>query len=65
MTPIHKKEERTVIGNCNSSLSESNLKDFCEVYNLVNLLKVPTCLKKASNPSSIDVILTDRLIKSL
>ena len=36
------------------------MKDFCELYNLENLIKDPTCYKNASNPSSIDVILTNR-----
>ena len=49
-----------LIGDFNSSVSESNLKDFCEVYNLVNLIKDPTCFKSTSNPSSIDVMLTNR-----
>ena len=34
--------------------------DFCETYNLVNLIKEPTCYKNPNNPSSIDLILTNR-----
>ena len=34
--------------------------DFCETHNLENLIKVPTCFKNLMNPSSIDVILTNR-----
>ena len=49
-----------LIGDFNASVSESNLKDFCEVYNLVNLIKGPTCFKSATNPSSIDAMLTNR-----
>ena len=30
------------------------------MYDLENLIKGPTCFKNASNPSSIDVILTNR-----
>ena len=33
---------------------------FCETYNLENLIKEPTCFKNPSNPSSIDVMLTNR-----
>ena len=34
--------------------------DFCETYNLFNLIKQFTCYKNPDNPSSIDVILTNR-----
>ena len=36
------------------------MKDFCEMYNLTNLIKEPTCYKNADNPSSIDVMLTNK-----
>ena len=36
------------------------MKDFCETYNLENLITEPTCIKNPDNPSSIDVILTNR-----
>ena len=49
-----------LIGDFNSTVSEINLKDFCEVYNLVNLKKGPTCFKNVRNPSAIDVMLTNR-----
>ena len=41
-------------------MSEKPMKDFCELYNLENLINDPTCYKNACNPSSIDVILTNR-----
>ena len=41
-------------------MSEKPMKEFCELYDLQNLIKDPTCYKNASNPSSIDVILTNR-----
>ena len=34
---------------------------FLEIYNLENLVKEPTCFKNADNPSSIDVMLTNRI----
>ena len=37
------------------------MKDFCESYNLENLITQPTCFKNPDNPSSIDVILTNRV----
>ena len=36
------------------------MKDFCEIYNLENLIKEATCFKNPDNPSSIDVMLTNR-----
>ena len=49
-----------VIGDLNSSKDEPCMKDFCDTYNLENLIKEATCYKNAENPSSIDVILTNR-----
>ena len=48
-----------VIGDLNSSTSEKAMKEFCEMYDLENLIKKPTCFKNPDNPSSIDVILTN------
>ena len=36
------------------------MKDFCEIYNLQNLIKEPTCFKSVQNPTSIDLILTNK-----
>ena len=36
------------------------MKDFCEMYDLENLISGPTCFKNANNPSSIDVMVTNR-----
>ena len=35
------------------------LMDFCDVYDLKNLIKVPTCFKNPEKPTSIDVMLTN------
>ena len=37
------------------------MKEFCDTYNLSNLIKEPTCLKNIENPSSIDLMLTNRV----
>ena len=34
-----------LLGNFNSEFSEPYLNDFCEIYNLKNLVKEPTCYK--------------------
>ena len=46
-------------GDFNSPVSEITSK-FCQTYNLCNLITEPTCYKNPNNPSSIDVILTNR-----
>ena len=49
-----------LLGDFNSTMSEKPMKEFCEMYSLHNLIKEPTCYKNINNPSSIDVILTNR-----
>ena len=49
-----------LLGDFFCSVEERNLKDFCEMYDLENLIREPTCFKNANNPSSIDVMLTNR-----
>ena len=39
---------------------DSNLKDFCNLYLLKNLIKKSTCFKNPENPKTIDLILTNR-----
>ncbi len=48
-----------ILGDLNSEMSEKAMKDFCDIYDLKNLIKEPTCFKNPDNPSSIDVILTN------
>ena len=49
-----------LLGDFNSEFSEPCLNDFCDIYNLKNLVKEPTCFKKPDNPSCIDLFLTNR-----
>ena len=42
------------------SSTNSHLKTICSSFGLTNLIKEPTCYKPNCNPSSIDVILTNR-----
>ena len=49
-----------ILGDFNSTVTEPSMRDFCETYNLGNLIKEPTCYKNVNNPSSIDVMLTNR-----
>ena len=43
-----------------AELNNLNMNNFCETYDLKNLINEPTCYKNAINTSSIDVILTNR-----
>ena len=48
-----------VIGDLNSEISEMAMSEFCETYNLQNLVKDPSCYKNPSKPTCIDLILTN------
>ena len=53
-------ENLILLGDFNSEMHEDDMKIFCETYDLTNLITEPTCFKSVENPSSIDVILTNR-----
>ena len=53
-------ENLLMLGDWNSAVTENAMKEFCEMYNLENLIREPTCYKSAANPSSIDVMLTNK-----
>ena len=44
----------------NSEMSEKVMIEFCDTYNFKNLTKDPTCFKNVHNPSTIDLILTNK-----
>ena len=48
-----------VIRDLNSEISEMAMSEFCETYNLKNLVKDPTCYKNPSKPTCIDLNLTN------
>ena len=47
------------MGDLNSEVKEKYLTEFCQLYNLKNIINMPTCFKNPSNPSCIDVMLTN------
>ena len=47
-------------GDFNSEFSEPCLNDFCEICNLKNLVKEPTCYKNPENLFCIDLFLSNR-----
>ena len=53
-------ENLLMLGDWNSAMTEKEMKEFCGVYNLDNLIKEPTCYKNAENPSSLDIMLTNK-----
>ena len=53
-------ENFILLGDFNSEMTDKNLKDFCNLYLLKNLIKKPTCFKNPENPKTIDPILTNR-----
>ena len=52
-----------LLGDFNSEMQESTMKEFTNTYNLSNLIKQPTCFKNPLHPSLIDLILTNRPIR--
>ena len=57
---LPKYENLLALGDWNSEMTEESMENFCEMYNLENLIKEPTCFKSTENPSSIDIILTNK-----
>ena len=57
---ISKYENYIILGDFNSEVCEEIMNEFCEMYNLKNLIREPTCFKSYANPSSIDLILTNK-----
>ena len=53
-------ENLLIIGDFNSSTDESYMSQFCDIYNLKNVIIGPTCFKNPLTPSAIDVILTNK-----
>ena len=47
------------MGDLNAEVKEKYLIGFCQLYNLKNLINMPTCFKNPTNPSCIDKILTN------
>ena len=41
-------------------MSETFLDEFCQTYNLGNIINKPTCFKNTKNPSRIELVLTNK-----
>ena len=55
-----KYDNLILLGDFNSEIHDIAMSEFCDTYNLKNLIKDPTCFKNPLNPSTIDLILTNR-----
>ena len=51
-----------LMGDFNTEPADTAVSDFCEIYILKNIIRVfkKTCFKNPNNPSSIDLIITNR-----
>ena len=49
-----------LLGDFNSETHETIMAEFCDLYNIKNLITSPTCFKSLLNPTSIDVMLTNK-----
>ena len=49
-----------ILGDFNSEMTEEQMMEFSDIYNLKDLVKAPTCFKNYNKPSSIDLMLTNR-----
>ena len=58
---VYSKDYENIIlmGDNNVEITETNKSSFCEIYHLPNIIKQPTCFKNLSNPSCIDLFLTN------
>ena len=52
-------DKSLLMGDLNAEPLDHFLMDFCDVYNLKNLIKVPTCFKNPERPTSVAVMLTN------
>ena len=48
-----------ILDDFNIEMEEQQIKDFCDNYSLKSLIRQPTCYKNPSNPTWIDLILTN------
>ena len=48
------------MGDFNTEPTDTAFSNFCEIYNLKNLIKDKTCFKNPNKPSCIDLIITNR-----
>ena len=55
-----KYENIVLMGDFNAEPTDTALSDFCEIYNLKNVIKDKTYFKNLNKPSCIDLVITNR-----
>ena len=55
-------ENYVVLGDFNVEVDNNAISSFCDAFDLVNLIREPTCYKNPGKPSCIDVIVTNKPI---
>ena len=55
-----KYENIVLMGDLSAEPTDTALSDFCEIYNLKNVIKDKTCFKNPNKPSCIDLVITNR-----
>ena len=55
-------EHLFIMGDLDSEVKQKYLTEFCQLYNLKNLINMSTCFKNPSTPSRIDVMLTQIIL---
>ena len=58
---INNYENVLILGDFNSEITEEKMKSFCDIYSLKNIVRGPTCYKNPLKPTSIDLILTNKI----
>ena len=53
-------ENYIIIDDFNIEADSKEMSSFCDTFDLTSLIKEPTCYKNPDNPSSIDLILTNK-----
>ena len=54
-----KNDNIILMDDFNVEPADTVVSDFCEIYNLKNIIRVKTCFKNPNNPSCIDLIITN------
>ena len=55
-----KYDNSILMGDFNAEPADTIVSDFCEIYNLKNIIRENTCFKNPNNPSCIELIIANR-----
>ena len=55
-----KYDNSILMGVFNAQPADTVVSDFCEIYDLKNIIREKTCFKYPNNPGCIDLIITNR-----